>query len=205
MSRRLVAAISGVVCAAALAAAAAVPAALAAPGKPALVKPALGKPALGKLTVSISGLPKHPGIVPGGAPLTFVVIVRNGTRLMARNITPVVAIDHCSCVSTPVELAPNGTLREFDSAIRKWRPVFYDRVGTGLDYLLLVQQRPFSLAPGASARFTFRFWLAGRSRQLIKVHSGRTGILVSVVRVPVNLSRSPVLTSTETPVAVIVR
>lgn len=201
MSRRIAMAVSGVVCAAALAGGAAVvPSALAASATP---SPG-SKPSPGQLTVSISGLPKHAAIALGGSPLTFVVTVRNETRQIERNITPVVAIDHCTCESTPVEMAPNGMLRELDNATGKWRPVFYDKVGGGMDYLGVIEQPPFTLKPGATARFTFRLWFAAKSRQLVKVHSGRTGILVSVVHIPLNWNKLRILASTETPVAVIV-
>jgi len=196
MLRRVVTAVAGVACVAAAAGAAAAPASYAAPAAS----------RAGKLTVTISGLHRHPVVALGGAPLTFVVTVRNGTRQVERNITPVVAIDHCGCTHTPVEMAPVGTLRELDRASGKWHTVFYDRVGTGMDYLTVVQQHPFTLGPGRSASFVFRLSFASQKHQPVRVFpGGRSGILVSVVREPVNLSKSPVLASVDDQVAVSVR
>ena len=196
MLRRFVTAVAGVVCAAAAAGAAVAPASHAAPA-------AAGA---GKLTVTISGLPRHSVIALDGAPLRFVVTVRNGTRRVERNITPVVAIDHCNCTHTPVEMAPAGTLQELDRHSGKWHTVFYDRVGSGMDYLVVVQQRPFTLGPGRSASFVFRLSFASQKHQPVRVFpGGRSGILVSVVREPVNLSKFPVLARVDDPVAVSVR
>lgn len=195
MLNRIAIAASGVVCGLALAGAAVLtaPASHASPATP------------GKLSVSISGLPRHPALALGGRSLTFVVTVRNGTRQVERGITPVVAMDHCSCVSTPVRMAPLGTLQELNRATGKWHTVTYDRIGGGMDYVMLYQVPPFTLAPGAAASFTFRVSLDRASAQPIKVHAGSMGLDASVVRIPINWNSQVVLASAEDSVAVLTR
>jgi hypothetical protein len=155
-------------------------------------------PRMGSLSVTITGLPRHPALTLGGPAATFVVTVHNGTGQVQHAITPVVALDHCTCSSSPVEPAPAGTLQERDHWT--WRTVFYDTEGTGMDYLNIVQQPPFTLLPGASVSFTFR--LAFKVQH--EARRGQSGILVSVVRVPVNLSHgNPILASDNVAVTVI--
>jgi hypothetical protein len=134
------------------------------------------------LTVSITGMPSRPALAPGGAALTFTVDIRNGTRRAYRDITPVVAIEHCTCVSTAMERAPAGTLQEYTMVSGKWRTVYYNTVGTGTAYLNVVEQAPLTLNPGATLSFTFRVRLYGPARQSHSVHAGQTGLLVTVVR-----------------------
>jgi hypothetical protein len=157
----------------------------------------------GKLTASISGLPRNPALVLGGSSLTFTVTVHNGTRQVERSITPVVAIDHCSCEHTPVEMAPLGTLQELSGG--KWHTVAYDRIAGGMDYVMVHQVPPFTLRPGASERFTFRVSLLRASAQPIKVYPGSTGIDISVVRLPINWHSQVVLASTNDNVKVLTR
>jgi hypothetical protein len=168
-------------------------------GSAAAMAPAsFAAPHTGSLSVTITGLPRHPALVLGGPAATFVVTVHNGTGQVQHDITPVVALDHCTCSASPVEPAPAGTLQERDHWT--WRTVPYDIEGTGMDYLDIVQQPTFTLRPGASASFTFR--LAFKAQH--EARQGQSGILVSVVRVPVNLSRgNPVLASDDVPVTVI--
>lgn len=134
------------------------------------------------LTVSITGLPNRPTLAPGGPALVFTVNVRNGTSLTYRDIAPVVALAHCTCVSTAAQPAPAGTLQEYSLATGKWRTVSYDRVGTGMDYLNVIQQTPLTLRPGATLSFTFRVRLRVVAHQPVAVHVGQTGLLVTVVR-----------------------
>ena len=138
----------------------------------------------GAVSVTITGLPRHPSLTLGGSAATLVVTVHNGTGQVQRHIAPVVAIDHCSCSHTPVEMGPAGTLREFTAG--KWRTVTYDLEGLGMDYLSVIQQAPVTLAPGASDHFMFRLAFASEAKQPIKLTAGRTGILVQVVREPIN-------------------
>jgi len=134
------------------------------------------------LTVSITGMPSRPVLTPGGAALMFTVDIRNGTRHAYRDITPVVAIEHCTCVSTAMERAPAGTLQEYSLVTGKWRTVYYNTVGTGTDYLNVVEQAPLTLNPGATLSFSFRVRLDAAARQSHVVHAGQTGLLVTVVR-----------------------
>jgi hypothetical protein len=134
------------------------------------------------LTVSITGMPSRPVLAPGGPALEFTVDIRNGTRRAYRDITPVVAIGHCTCVSTAMGRAPAGTLQEYSLITGKWRTVYYNTVGTGTDYLNVVEQAPLTLNPGATLSFTFRVKLDDAARQSHAVHAGQTGLLVTVVR-----------------------
>ena len=135
------------------------------------------------LTVSITGLPSRPALAPGASALVFTVNIRNQTSRTYSDITPVVAVEHCTCVSTTTaQPAPAGTLQEYSLATGKWRTVSYDRVGTGMSYLNVIQQAPLTLHPGATLSFTFRVRLRVAAHQPDVVHAGQTGLLVTVVR-----------------------
>jgi hypothetical protein len=138
----------------------------------------------GSVSVKISGLPRHPSLTLGGSAATFTVTVHNGTGQVQRSIAPVVAVDHCSCNHTPVEMGPAGTLQEFSQG--KWRTVTYDLEGGGMDYLTVIQQAPVTLAPGATDHFTYRLAFSAESKQMVKLTAGQGGILVQVVREPIN-------------------
>jgi hypothetical protein len=156
-----------------------------------------------RLAVSVSGLPRHPALTLGGAPLTFTVTVRNRTARVYRHIRPVVAIDHCACSANPIREAPLGWLQEFNPATGKWRTVQYDMIGGGTDFMMVVQQPQFSLAPGQARSFKFRVAFLPQSRQLIRYHSGPTGITVVVVPDPDPSFKT--LASTDVPVWLLVR
>ncbi len=134
------------------------------------------------LTVSITGLPTRLALAPGGPALVFTVNIRNGTSRTYREITPVVALEHCTCVSTTAQSTPAGTLQEYSLATGEWRSVSYDRVGAGTGYLNVIEQSPLTLAPGATLSFTFRVSLRAAAHQPSAVQAGRTGLLVTVVR-----------------------
>jgi hypothetical protein len=210
MSRRLAIALEGSVCATILAlagCAASAPSPPATSTTPATVTPSVsaaspaatttapgsspsaGAPAstgTGYLTVTISELASHPVLIVAGPPVQFTVTLRNGTTSTYRNITPLVSIGPCTCFSSePVPVAPNGTLMEFDPATTGWRSVYYDKEGTGMDYILgnIVQQPPIALHPGTSVSFTFRIALTGwQPRPWL--HAGQTPIDVTVVQLP---------------------
>lgn len=144
-------------------------------------------PGTGRLTVTVTGLPADPVLVFGGQPAKFTVTLRNGSGSTYRDITPLVSIGHCTCSTSPAGLAPLGTLAELDPFTGNWRTVVYDREGTGMDYLLanIVQQPPFTLAPGATASFTFKLAFAPlAAQQPSVVRTGQTSIDVTVVTVP---------------------
>ena len=65
----------------------------------------------GGLTVSIIGLSSRTALAPGGPALEFTVDIKNGTSRTYRDVTPVVAIERCTCVSTTRPPAPAGTCR----------------------------------------------------------------------------------------------
>jgi hypothetical protein len=80
-----------------------------------------------------------------------------------------------------------GTLAELDPSTGNWRTVFYDREGTGMDYILgnFVQQPPLTLSPGAVDTFTFRLAFAPAAADgPLELATGQTGIAVAVVKVP---------------------
>jgi len=144
-------------------------------------------PGTGRLTVTITGLPADPVLVFGGQPATFTVTLRNGSGSTYRDISPLVSIGHCSCSTSGASLAPAGTLAELDPSTGNWHPVVYVTEGTGMDYLLAptVQQPPFTLAPGATASFTFQLAFAPLADQRPSVvRTGLTSIDVTVVTVP---------------------
>jgi hypothetical protein len=134
------------------------------------------------VTVSITGMPSQPALAPGGPSLEFTVDIKNGSHRAYRDVTPVVAIDHCTCVSTAMQRAPEGALQEYTLVGGKWRTVYYNTIGTGTAYLNVVEQTPVTLNPGATLSFTFRVRLYGAARQAHTVHAGQTGLLVTVVR-----------------------
>lgn len=153
------------------------------PGGP--ISPAPGPAVTGQagpVTAIISGLPAHPSLAPGGAPLTFTVTLRNPGGQAFRDITPVVSLGHCACTGPPIEMAPAGTLQERDPASGTWRTVMYNPEGGGTDFLLVVQQPAIALPAGGSAAFTFR--VAFSQHQRAKLRPGSTAINVAVVRLP---------------------
>lgn len=134
------------------------------------------------LIVTITGLPARPALTLGGPSLTFTVEVTNKTHRAFREITPVVAMEHCTCIDTAAQPAPKGVLQEYALVTGKWQTVSYDTMGIGLDYLNVVEQPPLTLNPGATLSFTFRVRLRTTAHQPLKVHAGQTGLLVTVVR-----------------------
>jgi hypothetical protein len=139
----------------------------------------------GRLTVAISGVAADPALTFGGQPLTFTVTLQNGSGSTYRDIGPLVSIGHCTCSTSPAALAPRGTLAELDSSTGNWHPVAYVTEGTGTDYLLAEpQQPPFTLAPGATASFTFKLAFAPLADQRPSVvRAGQTGVAVDIVSV----------------------
>ncbi|HYZ57508.1 MAG TPA: hypothetical protein VE733_28960 [Streptosporangiaceae bacterium] len=137
----------------------------------------------GALAVSITGLPTQPVLSLGGAPLEFTVSLHNSTTGTYDNITPVVSLAHCTCNSSPVEMAPGGTMQERDPVTGDWRSVFYDAEGTGTDFLNVTEQPGFTLRPGGTASFVFRIALYPRKQQP-SIHDGQTAIDVTVEALP---------------------
>jgi hypothetical protein len=147
----------------------------------------------GVLTAAISGLPAAPVLAFGGPPAQFTVTLRNGSGSTYRDITPLVSIGHCSCSTSPAAVAPAGTLQELDPSTGDWRPVSYVTEGTGMDYLLAgtVQQSPVTLAPGATASFTFKLALAPLADQPPTERAGRTSVDVTVLTMPARKQLGP--------------
>jgi hypothetical protein len=135
-------------------------------------------PAVGQLRVSVTGLPAAPSLSPGGAPIQFTVVVSNGTAGTLSGITPIVYLDHCTCVHEPIPLAPDGSL-QLRQANGSWKTVVYDSVGGGTDYLSANQVGPQTLRPGANVSFTFR--LSFTAKQTAPVSAGTTSLDVAVV------------------------
>lgn len=147
----------------------------------------------GKLTATISSVPAAPVLAFGGQPAKFTVTVRNGSGSTYRDITPLVSIGHCSCNTSPASPAPAGTLEELDPSTGSWRPVSYVTEGTGMDFLLAspVQQSPVTLAPGATASFTFRVALDPLADQSPTERAGKTSVDVTLVTVPARTQLGP--------------
>jgi hypothetical protein len=121
----------------------------------------------------------------GGQSAKFTVTLRNGSASTYRDITPLLSIGHCSCNPSPVSLAPAGSLQELDPSTGNWHPVSYLKEGTGTDFLTgPVQQQPVTLAPSATASFTFRLALAPLSDQSPGERAGQTSVDVTVETVP---------------------
>lgn len=151
----------------------------------------------GRLTVTITGLPANPALALGGAPLQFTVTVSNGTNQTYSDIAPIVALGHCTCNDSPMPVAPNGTLQQL-SAAGSWRTFFLDHIGGGTDFLNVLQQEPFTLAPGTSRGFTFRISLAAGQ---MGFHAGTTSITVTMIQLPARLviiGAGPAATATVT-------
>jgi hypothetical protein len=139
----------------------------------------------GRLTVAISSVAADPALIFGGQPLTFTITLQNGSGSTYRDISPLVSIGHCSCNPSPVSLAPRGTLAELDSSTGNWHPVAYVTEGTGTDFLLgSPQQPPLTLAPGATASFTFKLAFAPLADQSPTERAGQTSVDVTIVTVP---------------------
>lgn len=147
--------------------------------------PVTGASGTGRLTVAISSVAADPALIFGGQPLTFTVTLRNGSGSTYRDISPLVSIGHCSCSTSPVSLAPRGTLAELDSSTGNWHPVAYITEGTGTDFLLeSPQQPPLTLVPGATASFTFKVAFAPLADQSPTERAGQTSVDVNIVTVP---------------------
>jgi hypothetical protein len=147
-------------------------------------KPARSTPSpSGSLTVSITGLSGTPALGYGAPPLQFGVYVDNGTARTYSGITFALSLAHCdTCYKSPAAMAPDGTMEEEDPATGQWQSVFYDREGSGMDYLYVT--RPgFSLSPGATASFTFRLAFDPLSEQP-GAAAGATAIDVTLEALP---------------------
>jgi hypothetical protein len=140
-------------------------------------------PPSGSLTVSITGLSGTPALSYGGPPLQFGVYVDNGTARTYSDVTFALSLAHCdTCYKSPAAMAPDGTMEEEDPATGRWQSIFYDREGTGLDYLY-VTMPGFSLSPGAAASFTFRLAFDPLSEQP-GAAAGETAIDVTLETLP---------------------
>jgi hypothetical protein len=153
------------------------------------------------ITVTVSGLPDQPTLAIGGSPLQFTVNITNGTSHSYDDVTPVIAMAHCTCSSSPIGRAPAGTLQEFSFVTGKWRTVDYNTVGSDKAYLNVVEQSPVELNPGSTVSFTFRVKFSAAARQPNQVHAGQAGLLVTVVQHHSSGSR-PVLASVQVAVPV---
>jgi hypothetical protein len=144
-----------------------------------------GASGTGRLTAAISSVAADPALIFGGQPLTFTVRLQNGSGSTYRDISPLVSIGHCSCSTSGAELAPRGTLAELDSSTGTWHPVAYVTEGTGTDFLQgTPQQPPLTVAPGATASFTFKLALAPLADQSPTERAGQTSVDVTIVTVP---------------------
>jgi hypothetical protein len=136
----------------------------------------------GAIKVTVVGLSSHPGLAPGGQPLAFEVSLRNTGGSAYAHITAVISMGHCNCSHTPAEMAPAGTLQEWNPETGAWRTVSYDREGTGMDFIDQIQQPGFTLGAGTTLNMQFR--IAFTVRQPVRLHRGTTAIDITVVQLP---------------------
>lgn len=141
----------------------------------------------GVLTVSFSGLAGHPSLSYGGPPVQFTVTLSNGTPSTYRNVTPLVYLGPCTCVThAMVPTEPQGTMEVEDASTGQWHSIFFDHVGGGMDYLLGVQQfSGITLTPGGTVSYTLRMAFNPLSQQGgADFTSGQTSINATVVALP---------------------
>jgi hypothetical protein len=129
------------------------------------------------------------GLVPGGAPVRFLVTVTNHSGLAYSNILPLVSLGHCTC--TKSTLFPQGTLRERESTSSVWQPIPYDVEGFGTDYLDVTEPGGIQqLSPGGTATFEYRVALSpASSAQVIR---GTGAIDVTLIQLPGHTPAGPV-------------
>jgi hypothetical protein len=147
--------------------------------------------------MTLTGLPADPSLAVGGAPMIFTLVITNGTAVPYTDFMPIVSIGHCSCIHTPVAMAPDGTLelRQNDGT---WMTIPYDREGTGTDYLYVNQVSPVTLLTGQSISFTYRIRI--NASQVPTVTNGETSLDIVLENMPGNM---PILgASSKTPVRI---
>jgi hypothetical protein len=132
--------------------------------------------------MTVTGLPSNPSLTLGGAPLEFTVTLRNNSTAPYVNIAPHIAMDHCSCSSYSVAMAPDGSL-ELRQPDGSWRSVQYIAIGGGEDFFHVKQLDGITLKPGASASFTYRLSLKTPTPPT-HYSNGTSTIQIDVVTVP---------------------
>jgi hypothetical protein len=146
---------------------------------PPAATPTTSAPVTGFLDATIGVPPGAAQLSLSGTPLEFSVTLTNGTSHAYTDITPVVSIGHCTCASGGAQLAPKGTLAYLAGG--SWRSTQYDTEGLGTDFLTDVQVGSVTLAPGATATWTFRVaFTPGQSGYA----AGRTSLDLTVVQLP---------------------
>ncbi len=111
------------------------------------------------LTTKIAILGASRALVPGGAPLRFMVTVTNSSTHPYGSILPLVSLGHCSCTAN--SLFPAGTLQERESTSNVWQTIQYDVEGFGTDYLNVTEPGGIQeLPPGGVATFEYRVALS---------------------------------------------
>ncbi len=129
------------------------------------------------LVVSLGGLSANVLTI-GGPAVQFTVTVTNPTGYTFRNIAPNVSVGHCTCSDGPVRVAPEGTL-QWRRPDGSWQALEYAGAGADPGYVNAVQVPGFTLAPGATASFTYR--MAFPATQQGTYHNGQTSIDVTMV------------------------
>jgi hypothetical protein len=111
------------------------------------------------LTTRIRILGASRALLPGGAPLRFLVTVTNSSTHPYGNILPLVSLGHCSCTANT--LFPAGRLQERESTSNVWQTIPYDVEGFGTDYLNVTEPGGIQeLPPGGVATFEYRVALS---------------------------------------------
>jgi hypothetical protein len=130
------------------------------------------------LSSSVSG---KPTLHMGGAPYVFTVNIVNDTASSSSPpSTLVVSIGMCTCSTGPIPIAPTGAMGWDQNGV--WTSIPYDREGTGMDYLGVVQGfGDFLIPSGDALHFTLRVSLDPNGTQPTYVN-GISQIHVTLVQ-----------------------
>lgn len=107
---------------------------------------------------------------PGGSAIQFTVSVTNDFASEVSGVGLVVSLGHCTCVQTPVQQPPVGTLQIWNPSTSGWQSIFYDTEGTGMDFAEMQAVPNLDLAPGQTV--SYKFQLSLNASQTVAVSSG---------------------------------
>lgn len=134
-----------------------------------------------ELSVIITGPTPTTIMTLGGPEADFTVAITNQTERTFSKIVPIVYAGHCTCSDAPVPEAPDGTMK-VQQPDGTWKAVFFDHAAGGADYLGpagQMQTSAFTLAPGATASFSYR--IGFNATQQRPYHNGALNLEVAVV------------------------
>lgn len=132
-------------------------------------------------TASVTILGPAAGLVPGGQPVRFRVIITNNSGQAYSNILPLVSLGRCSCTAST--LFPKGTLQERASTSSFWPAIPYGVEGFGTDYLDVTEPGGIQMiSPGGTATFEYRVALSPATSA--QVTRGTGAIDVTLIQLP---------------------